>query len=66
MNSKLDTLVLYKMLFIYNALSEGWTIRKLNDNKFEFTKNTNKKKELDLENIDSFIKENLDITKILE
>ena len=65
MNNKLDINVLYKMLFIYNALSEGWTIRKINDNKFEFT-NTNKKKELDLENINNFIKENLNITKILE
>ena len=54
------------MLFIYNALSDGWSVRKLEDKKYEFTKNTTQKKELDLENIESFIKDNLDIQKILE
>tara|TARA_B100000795_G_C22646710_1_gene378637 strand:- start:65 stop:271 length:207 start_codon:yes stop_codon:yes gene_type:complete len=63
---KLDISVLYKMLFIYNALSDGWSVRKLEDKKYEFTKNTTQKKELDLENIESFIKDNLDIQKILE
>ena len=64
--NKLDIIALYKMLFIYNSLSEGWTVRKVDEKKYEFTKNTDKKRELDLENIETFIKDNLDISKILK
>ena len=32
------------MLFIYNSLSEGRTVRKVDEKKYEFTKNTDEKK----------------------
>ncbi len=39
-----------KMIFIFNALHDGWTVRKLEKNKFEFLKDTEHlKKEVILE-----------------
>ena len=39
-----------KMIFIYNALNDGWTVKKLDNNKYEFLKDTeNIKKEIILE-----------------
>ena len=37
-----------QMIFIYNALLNGWTVKSLGDNSFEFCKKKNKK-EIDLE-----------------
>ena len=28
-----------KMIFIFNALNDGWTVKKIQRNKYEFTKN---------------------------
>jgi len=52
-----------KMIFICNALNNGWTIKKLKNNKYEFIKNKEKliKKEIDIE---EFIKNNLNIEKL--
>lgn len=36
----IDNIKLHKMIFIYNAINDGWTV-KLIDNKFEFIKNKN-------------------------
>ena len=52
-----------KMIFLCNALNDGWTIKKLKNNKYEFIKNKEQfiKKEIDLE---EFIKYNLNIENI--
>jgi len=52
-----------KMIFLCNALNDGWTIKKLKNNKYEFIKNKEQviKKEIDLE---EFIKFNLNIENI--
>ena len=59
----LDYNDIQKMVFISNALNDGWTIKKLSNNKYELTKNKENfiKKEIDLEN---FIKEKLNIENI--
>ena len=53
------------MLFIYNSLWDGWTVKKLDGEKFEFTKdnlnNENERKEVNLE---TFIENNLNFTKL--
>ena len=47
-----------KMTFIYNAMEDGWTIRKRNDN-YIFTKKHENRREIFLENyLESFIKKN--------
>ena len=39
-----------KMVFIFNALDDGWVIRKISENKYEFIKNNKKiQKEIILE-----------------
>ena len=66
-NLGLDINSMYKMLFIYNAINEGWTVKKLDNDKYEF-KNNNKeiKKEFFLENfLDKFIDKNLTIDNII-
>jgi len=63
-NMKIDCIMLQKMIFIYNALEKGWTIKKKN-NAYVFTKNHEGKKEVMLEDyLKRFMLENLDISKI--
>ena len=62
-NENLDYNDIQKMIFISNALNDGWTIKKLTNNKYELIKNKEHfiKKEIDLEN---FIKYNLNVENI--
>lgn len=50
-----------KMIFIFNALNDGWTVKKLETDKYEFTKDKEKlKKEVILEEcIKKFVKYNI-------
>ena len=54
-----------KMLFIFNALNDGWTVKKIDNDKFEFLKDKEKiKKEIILEEcIKKYIKYNINIEK---
>jgi len=45
---EIDNIILQKMAFIYNALENGWDIKK-NDNKYIFSKNHEGKKEVYLD-----------------
>ena len=58
-----------KMMFIYNAINDGWIVRKLNNNQYEFTKNienNNLLKNIYLEEsfLNNFISKNLKIENI--
>jgi len=64
-NVKIDPIRFQKMLFVYNALEEGWTIKKKKDS-FVFSKNHEGKKEVFLESyLVRFMKTNFDLNKIL-
>ncbi len=67
MSDNIDLNKLYKMAFIYNALMDGWTIRKIeNSNKLEFSKDKDNVKEFELENfLSNFIEKNLDAQSVL-
>jgi hypothetical protein len=54
-----------KMIFIFNALNDGWSVRKIDNDKFEFIKNNEKiQKEIVLEDcIKKFIKYNITTNK---
>lgn len=55
---------LHKMIFIFNALENGWTIKKKNK-KYIFSKNNEGKKEIFSEDyLASFIKDNSNINNI--
>jgi len=50
-----------KMIFIFNALNDGWSVKKLDTDKYEFIKDNEKlKKEFILEEcIKKFVKYNI-------
>jgi hypothetical protein len=50
-----------KMVFIYNALNDGWTVKKINKDKYELKKdNENIKKEIILDEcIKKYVKYNI-------
>ena len=62
---KLDSGLFQKMVFMHNALQEGWTIRKKNDS-YIFTKKHEGKKEIFLDSyLSTFMKSNFDVNKLL-
>jgi hypothetical protein len=57
---------LQKMIFIYNALQKGWSVKKIKDDKFEFKK-TKDSEVLDLDQyMKDFITNNLNIDKLIK
>lgn len=64
-NFKLDGITFQKMLLLFNALEDGWTIKKKNDS-YVFLKNHEGKREVfDDSYLSSFMKSNFDINKII-
>ena len=63
---EIDKMKFQKMVFLYNALENGWSIKKRN-NSYIFTKNHEGKREIfDDSYLSIFIKDNADINKILK
>jgi hypothetical protein len=64
-NLKIDTIQFQKMTLLFNAIEDGWSIKKRNDS-YVFTKNHEGKKEiLHDDYLISFMKHNLNVKKIL-
>jgi hypothetical protein len=62
---KIENIKFQKMLFLFNAINDGWSIKKKNDS-YIFTKNHEGKKEILLDSyLLSFMKGNFDVNKIL-
>ena len=62
---KIDNIKFQKMLFFFNAINDGWSIKKRNDS-YIFAKNHEGKKEVLLDSyLLSFMKGNFDMNKIL-
>jgi hypothetical protein len=62
---EIDKIKFQKMVFLFNALDNGWSIKKRQDS-YIFTKNHEGKKEiLDESYLSIFMKENADINNIL-
>ena len=60
-NYKIDPMKFQKMLFIYNAIEDGWSLKKKNDC-YIFSKKTNNKKEvIKDEYLAKFMKTNLEL-----
>lgn len=63
---EIDQLKFQKMVFLYNALDNGWSIKKRN-NSYIFTKNHEGKREIfEASYLSIFMKENADINKIFK
>ena len=64
-NIKIDNIKFQKMLFLFNAIEEGWSIKKKN-NSYVFSKNHEGKKEVFEDSyLLRFMKTNLDLSKII-
>jgi hypothetical protein len=62
---KVDSIKFQKMILLYNSIEQGWTIKKRNDS-YVFVKNSESKKEVIQDSyLLNFMKDNLDINKIL-
>ena len=65
-NFKIDSIKFQKMLLLYNALEEGWSIKKSNEY-YIFKKNHEGKKEIyDEDYLLTFMKSNFDMSKIIK
>ena len=65
-NMNIDTIQMHKMAFLYNALENGWCVKK-KENLYVFTKNHEGKKEVYLDDyLKRFITSNFDINKIIK
>jgi len=55
-----------KMIFIFNAVNDGWTVKKLDVDTYEFNMDKeNIKKEIILDDyLKKFVKNNLDVEKL--
>lgn len=64
--SKFDKSDIQKMIFMYNAIQDGWTVMKINDTKYEFKKSKdNVSEEVYLDQyIRRFIKYNINIDNL--
>lgn len=70
LTNQIDPVCVQKMVFIYNALNDGWEVKKKSDNKYIFTRNQNElseeiKKEINLDDyLRKFIQFNLNIDNL--
>jgi hypothetical protein len=63
---EVDSIQFQKMLLLYNALNDGWTIKKRKDS-YIFVKSHEGKKEVLLDSyLTKFMKTNLDLSKLLK
>jgi hypothetical protein len=61
---EVDRVLFQKMMFIYNALDDGWSIKKIEDS-YVFIKKHEGKKEIFQDNyLTNFILSNMDIDKL--
>uniref|UniRef100_A0A6C0HYU5 Uncharacterized protein n=1 Tax=viral metagenome TaxID=1070528 RepID=A0A6C0HYU5_9ZZZZ len=61
----IDNTKFQKMLFVYNAINDGWSVKKRNDS-YIFSKNHEGKKEVFSDSyLLTFMKTNLDMNKLL-
>jgi len=64
-NIKIENIKFQKMLFIFNAINDGWSVKK-EDTSYIFTKSHNGKKEIFKEEyLTSFMNKNFDINNLL-
>lgn len=70
LNNQIDPVCVQKMVFIYNALNDGWEVKKKSDNKYLFSKSVNDlseevKKEINLDDyLRKFLQFNLNIENL--
>ena len=65
-NYKIDTIQFQKMVLLFNAIEEGWTVKRRKDS-YVFTRNNENQIEVLHDSyLIKFMKTNLDLTKIIK
>lgn len=64
-NYKIDPLKFQKMLFMYNAIEDGWCLKKNADSYIFTKKNANKKEIIKDDYLYSFMKSNLELSDFI-
>ena len=63
-DAHVDVVTLHKMALLYNAVHDGWTVRKNND-RYIFSKPHENRREVFLDSfVKTFMRENLDLGKL--
>jgi len=62
---KIDAIQFQKMIFLYNAIEDGWSIKRSKDSYIFSKKHEGKKEVLQEEYLLHFMKSNLDLNKII-
>ena len=64
-NFKIDPIKFQKMLFIFNAVEDGWSLKKKDDSYIFTKKNNNKKEVINDKYLASFMISNLELKQFL-
>ncbi len=64
-NIKVDVIKFQKMLFLYNSIEQGWSVKKKNDSYVFLKPHENKKEVLEDSYLIKFMKTNLDVNKFI-
>jgi hypothetical protein len=64
-NFKIDAIQFQKMILLYNAMEDGWSIKKSNDSYIFSKKHEGKKEILQEDYLLRFMKASLDLNKII-
>lgn len=66
-NPNIDHITMQKMLFIYNAVIDGWNVKMLSKDKYEFKKSKSSiSKNIDINDyLKDFVQHNLNINNII-
>ena len=64
-NFKVDVIKFQKMILLYNAIDQGWSVKKRNESYVFVKHHENKKEVLEESYLSKFMKTNLDLNKIL-
>ena len=63
--NEIDSITMKKMAFFYNALQDGWSIKKIKGDKYVFTKNHEGRKEIfDSSFLTELITTHMDLDKL--
>jgi hypothetical protein len=62
---KIDAVTFQKMVFLYNSIEQGWSVKKQNNSYVFSKKHENKKEVLEDSYLLKFMKTNLDINKMI-
>ena len=60
--TKIDAQTNAKMSFIYNAINDGWAVRKKKDNYVFIKPHDNRKEVFESSYLEAFVKQNMNIT----